>query len=126
MPDVAMYYLWAALLVVGVLIVCIFLGSFLGEAGKRTRMVLQLAGMVMIATAVLEAVGWPVHPWQPGSPAAAIHDGIFRTLTLVGVGFVFVSWAMSFKVSGARSRSGQRAERSSSAPVVPLAFRSRE
>jgi hypothetical protein len=52
-----------------------------------------LIGIVIVAIALLEKAGWSVRPWSLGSPAAAFNDLLFRVLFLIGVGFLFVSWA---------------------------------
>jgi hypothetical protein len=51
--------------------------------------------MVILATAILEKVGWSVRPWTAGSPAAAFNDSFFRILLLVAVGLLFISWAIA-------------------------------
>jgi len=93
MPEVIGAYSIAVLLVAIVFVVAFLIGYALRGASYRTRLLLNLIAMVILATAVLEKVGWSVRPWTAGSPAAAFNDLLFRVLFLVGVGFLFVSWA---------------------------------
>jgi hypothetical protein len=86
MPDVLLAYAIAALLVAIVFIVAFFLGSSL----RGSRRLLNIAGMIILAIALLEKAGWSVRPWSAGSPAAAFNDLLFRILFLVGVGLLFL------------------------------------
>jgi hypothetical protein len=89
MPEVLFAYAIAALLVAIVFVIAFVLGRAFGGA----RPFLNLIGIVIVAIALLEKAGWSVRPWSLGSPAAAFNDLLFRVLFLVGVGFLFVSWA---------------------------------
>jgi hypothetical protein len=89
MPEVLFAYAIAALLVAIVFVIALVLGRAFGGA----RPFLNLIGIVIVAIALLEKAGWSVRPWSLGSPAAAFNDLLFRVLFLVGVGFLFVSWA---------------------------------
>jgi hypothetical protein len=91
MPDVLFAYAIAALLVAIVFILAFALGSAFRAGG----LFLQLAGMVILAVALLEKAGWSVRPWTAGSPAAVLNDLLFRVLFLVGVGLLFVSWTIA-------------------------------
>ncbi len=95
MPDVLLAYAIAALLVAVVFVVAFFVGKAVG-AGRHF---LNLIGLILVAIALFEKVGWSVRPWTAGSPAAAFNDLLFRVLFLVGVGLLFVSWTV-----GTRSR----------------------
>ena len=95
MSEVIGAYLIAALLVAIVFVVAFVLGYALRGASYRTRLFLNLIGIVILATAVLEKAGWLVRPWSAGSPAAAFNDTLFRILALVGVGLLFVSWTIA-------------------------------
>jgi hypothetical protein len=89
MPEVLFAYAIAALLVAIVFVIAFVLGRAFGGA----RPFLNLIGIVIVAIALLEKAGWSVRPWSLGSPAAAFNDLLFRVLFLIGVGFLFVSWA---------------------------------
>jgi hypothetical protein len=89
MPEVLFAYAIAALLVAIVLVIALVLG----RAFSGPRPSLNVIGIVIVAIALLEKAGWSVRPWSLGSPAAAFNDLLFRVLFLVGVGFLFVSWA---------------------------------
>jgi hypothetical protein len=95
MSEVIGAYLIAALLVAIDFVVAFVLGYALRGASYRTRLFLNLIGIVILATAVLEKAGWLVRPWSAGSPAAAFNDTLFRILALVGVGLLFVSWTIA-------------------------------
>src|ERR1700689_2965970 len=95
MSEVVGAYFIAVLLVAAVFVVAFLIGYTLRGASYRTRLLLNLIGTVIIATAVLEKAGWSVRPWTAGSPAAAFNDTLFRVLALTGVGFLFVSWTIA-------------------------------
>jgi hypothetical protein len=95
MPEVFGAYSIAVLLVAIVFVVAFVLGLVLRGASYRTRLFLNLIGILILAIAVLEKAGWSVRPWSLGSPAAAFNDTLFRILLLVGVGFLFVSWTIA-------------------------------
>jgi hypothetical protein len=95
MPEVLGAYSIAVLLVAIVFVIAFVLGLMLRGASYRTRLFLNLIGMVIVAVAVLEKAGWSVRPWSLGSPAAAFNDSLFRILLLVGVGFLLVSWTIA-------------------------------
>jgi len=84
MPDVLLAYSLAALLVAIVFVVAFFIG----RAVHRGRRLLNLIGLVVIAIALLEKVGWSAHPWTAGSPAEAFNDLLFRILLLLGFGLL--------------------------------------
>lgn len=91
MPEVLFAYLIAALLVAIVFVIAFVIA----RAFHGARPVLNVIGILIVAIALLEKVGWSTRPWTAGSPAAAFNDLLFRVLFLVGVGFFFVSWAAS-------------------------------
>jgi hypothetical protein len=95
MPEVIGAYSLAVLLVAIVFVIAFLIGYALRGASYRTRLLLNLIAMVILATAVLEKAGWSVRPWSAGSPAAAFNDTLFRVLALVGVGLLFVSWTIA-------------------------------
>jgi hypothetical protein len=95
MSEVIGAYFIAVLLVAVVFVIAFLVGYTLRGASYRTRLLLNLIGMVVLATAVIEKAGWSVRPWTAGSPAAAFNDSLFRILFLVGVGFLFVSWTIA-------------------------------
>jgi hypothetical protein len=95
MPEVIGAYFIAVLLVAIVFVIAFLIGYALRGASYRTRLLLNLIAMVILATAVLEKAGWSVRPWSAGSPAAAFNDTLFRVLALVGVGLLFVSWTIA-------------------------------
>jgi hypothetical protein len=95
MPEVISAYLIAVLLVAAVFVIAFLVGYTLRGASYRSRLLLNLIGMVILAIAVLEKAGWSVRPWSAGSPAAAFNDTVFRILALTGVGFLFVSWTIA-------------------------------
>ena len=95
MPEVLVAYSIAALLVAIVFVIAFVLGLALRGASYRTRLFLNLIGILILAIAVLEKAGWSVRPWTLGSPAAAFNDMLFRILLLVGVGLLFVSWTIA-------------------------------
>jgi len=95
MSEVISAYFIAVLLVAVVFVIAFLVGYTLRGASYRTRLLLNLVGFVIIATAVLEKAGWSVRPWTLGSPAAAFNDTLFRALALTGVGFLFVSWTIA-------------------------------
>ena len=95
MSEVISAYFIAVLLVAVVFVIAFLVGYTLRGASYRTRLLLNLVGFVIIATAVLEKAGWSVRPWTLGSPAAAFNDTLFRVLALTGVGFLFVSWTIA-------------------------------
>jgi hypothetical protein len=95
MPDVLLAYSIAALLVAIVFVIAFLIGYALRGASYRTRLFLNLIGLLILATAVLEKAGWLVRPWSAGSPAAAFNDSLFRILLLLGAGLLFVSWSIA-------------------------------
>ena len=95
MPEVLGAYSIAALLVALVFVIAFVLGLVLRGASYRTRLFLNLIGILILAIAVLEKAGWSARPWTLGSPAAAFNDSLFRILLLIGVGFLFVSWTIA-------------------------------
>jgi hypothetical protein len=95
MSEVIGAYFIAVLLVAVVFVIAFLLGYTLRGASYRTRLLLNLVGTVIIATAVLEKAGWSVRPWTVGSPAAVYNDTLFRVLALTGVGFLFVAWTIA-------------------------------
>jgi hypothetical protein len=95
MPEVIGAYFIAVLLVAIAFVIAFLIGYALRGASYRTRLLLNLIAMVILATAVLEKAGWSVRPWSAGSPAAAFNDTLFRVLALVGVGLLFVSWTIA-------------------------------
>jgi hypothetical protein len=95
MSEVIGAYFIAVLLVALAFVVAFLIGYTLRGASYRTRLLLNLIGTAILATAVLEKAGWSVRPWSVGSPAAAFNDSLFRILFLVGVGFLFVSWTIA-------------------------------
>jgi hypothetical protein len=95
MPEVLGAYSIAALLVALVFVIAFVIGLVLRGASYRTRLFLNLIGILILAIAVLEKAGWSVRPWSLGSPAAAFNDSLFRILLLIGVGLLFVSWTIA-------------------------------
>jgi hypothetical protein len=95
MSEVIGAYLIAVLLVAIAFVIAFVLGYTLRGASYRARLLLNLIGMVILATAVLEKVGWSVRPWTAGSPAAGFNDVAFRVLALIGAGILFVSWTIA-------------------------------
>ena len=95
MSEVIGAYFIAVLLVAAVFVIAFLIGYTLRGASYRTRLLLNLIGIVILATAVLEKAGWSARPWTAGSPAAAFNDTLFRILALTGVGFLFVSWTIA-------------------------------
>jgi hypothetical protein len=95
MSEVISAYFIAVLLVAAVFVIAFLIGYTLRGASYRSRLLLNLVGFVILATAVLEKAGWSVRPWTLGSPAAAFNDTLFRVLALTGVGFLFVSWTIA-------------------------------
>jgi hypothetical protein len=95
MSEVIGAYFIAVLLVAVVFVIAFLIGYTLRGASYRTRLLLNLIGMMILATAILEKAGWSVRPWTAGSPAAAFNDTLFRVLLLTGVGFLFASWAIA-------------------------------
>jgi hypothetical protein len=89
MAEVVGAYLIAVLLVAVVFVIAFLAGL----AFHGARPFLNLIGIALIAIALLEKAGWSTRPWTAGSPAAAFNDLLFRVVFLVGVGFLFVSWA---------------------------------
>jgi hypothetical protein len=95
MSEVFGAYAISMLLVAMVFVVAFVLGLALRGASYRTRLFLNLIGILILAIAVFEKAGWSVRPWTLGSPAAAFNDTLFRILFLVGVGLLFVSWTIA-------------------------------
>jgi hypothetical protein len=95
MSEVIGAYFIAVLLVAIVFVIAFLVGYALRGASYRTRLLFNLVGIVILAVAVIEKVGWSVRPWSAGSPAAAFNDLLFRVLALVGVGLLFVSWTIA-------------------------------
>ena len=95
MSEVVGAYFIAVLLVAAVFVVAFLVGYTLRGASYRTRHLLNLIAMVILATAVLEKVGWSVRPWTLGSPAAAFNDSFFRILFLLAAGLLFISWTIA-------------------------------
>jgi hypothetical protein len=95
MSEVISAYFIAVLLVAAVFVIAFLIGYTLRGASYRSRLLLNLVGFVILATALLEKAGWSVRPWTLGSPAAAFNDTLFRVLALTGVGFLFVSWTIA-------------------------------
>jgi hypothetical protein len=84
MPDVLLAYSLAALLVAIVFVVAFFIGRAVHGGGR----LLNLIGLVVLAIALLEKVGWSARPWTAGSPAEAFNDLLFRILLLLGFGLL--------------------------------------
>jgi len=95
MSEVFGAYFIAVLLVAVVFVIAFLIGYLLRGASYRMQLLLNLIGIVILAIAVLEKMGWSVRPWTAGSPAAAFNDTLFRILALTGVGFLFVSWTIA-------------------------------
>ena|ERR1700722_6960656 len=95
MAEVLGAYFVAVLLVAVVFVVAFLIGYTLRGASYHTRLLLNLIGMVIVGTAVLEKAGWSIRPWTAGSPAAAFNDTLFRVLALTGLGLLFVSWTIA-------------------------------
>jgi hypothetical protein len=95
MTEVFGAYAIAVLLVAIVFVVAFVLGLALRGASYRTRLFLNLIGLLILAIAVLEKAGWSVRPWSLGSPAAAFNDTLFRVLFLVGVGLLLLAWTIA-------------------------------
>src|ERR1700735_1078374 len=95
MSEVISAYFIAVLLVAVVFVIAFLIGYTLRGASYRTRLLLNLVGFVILATAVLERAGCSVRPGPLGSPAAGLNDTFFRVLALTGVGFLFVSWTIA-------------------------------
>ena len=95
MSEVISAYFIAILLVAIVFVIAFLIGYTLRGASYRTRLLLNVIGIVLLGTAVLEKAGWSVRPWTSGSPAAAFNDTLFRILALTGLGFLFVSWTIA-------------------------------
>jgi hypothetical protein len=95
MSEVIGAYFIAVLLVAIVFVIAFLVGYALRGASYRTRLLLNLIGIVILAIAVLEKAGWSVRLWTAGSPAASFNDALFRILFLVGVGLLFISWTMA-------------------------------
>ena len=91
MPDVLLAYAVSALLVAVVFVIAFVVAS----AFQGGRAFLNLAGMVIIAIALLEKAGWSARPWSLGSPASAFNDLLFRILLLVGFGLLFIAWKIT-------------------------------
>jgi hypothetical protein len=98
MPDVLLAYSIAALLVALVFVVAFVLGLAFHGAWPF----LNIIGMVILAIALLEKVGWSARPWTIGSPAAAFNDLMFRVLLLTGFGFLFVSGSIAIRTRNRR------------------------
>jgi hypothetical protein len=96
MSEVFGAYSIAVLLVAIVFVIALVLGFTLRGASYRARLLLNLVGIVILGTAVLEKAGWSVRPWSAGSPAAAFNDTLFRVLALAGIGLLFLSWTIAF------------------------------
>ena|ERR1700733_9184424 len=93
MPDVLFAYAISGLLVAIVFIVAFVIGS----AFRGGRLFLNLAGLVIVAIALLEKAGWSARPWTAGSPAAAFNDLLFRILLLIGFGLLFMAWTVALR-----------------------------
>jgi len=104
-------YIVSAILVACVFAISLLLGLALSKKSRRTRLLFSGAGMLIIAIASLERVGWAQHPWSPGSPAQAWNDLCFRILFLCGFGSLFISWTVAFLQAAPRSVSEKSRER---------------
>ncbi len=89
-------YIVSAILIACVFAVSLLLGLALGRKSRRTRLLLNLMGVLLMAVAALEKIGWTVRPWSIGSPAEAWNDLSFRVVFLFGLGLLIVSWTMAF------------------------------
>ena len=96
MVEVSGCYIVSGLLVAFVLVISVVLGFVLRGQGRRTRLLFNVAGTLLIAVAVLEKIGWSVHPGVAGSPAQAWDDMWFRVVSLIGLGLLLISWMISF------------------------------
>jgi hypothetical protein len=96
MVEVSGSYIVSVLLVAFVLVISVALGFVLRRQGRRARLFFNVAGTLLIGVAVLEKIGWSVHPWVAGSPAQAWDDTLFRILWLIGLGLLLISWTISF------------------------------
>jgi hypothetical protein len=101
MPDVLLAYSVSALLVAIVLVVAFLTGLSMRGASSRTRVLLNLAGGVILAIALLEKAGWSARPWTLGSPAAAFNDLLFRILFLLGFAVLLVSMTAALGTASA-------------------------
>ena len=95
MSEVISAYFIAVLLVAVVFVIAFLIGYVLRGASYRLQLLLNLIGIVILAVAVLEKMGWSVRPWTAGSPADLFNDTLFRVLALAGVGLLFVSWTIA-------------------------------
>jgi hypothetical protein len=110
MIEVASSYLDSLILVAFVFAISAFLGYALNGKPRRTRLLFNLAGLLFIAIAGLEKIGWTVHPWSTGSPAEVWNDLLFRIFFLAGLALLFVSWTQAFLEGGSRGPAKKRDE----------------
>jgi hypothetical protein len=110
MVEIASSYIDSVILVAFVFAISLFLGFALNGKSRRTRLLFNLLGMLFIAVAGLEKIGWTVRPWSTGSPAEAWNDLLFRVIFLVGLGLVLVSWTMAFLEARPRGREERHGE----------------
>ena len=92
MLEVGSAYLLAALLVGCALLIALVIALVVKHrAAVRGRLALMLIGMLLLAIAGLEKMGWSSRPWQLGSPAQDFDDFLFRVVWLTGAGFMFLA-----------------------------------
>lgn len=108
MIEIFTSYIISAILIASVFAISLLLGLTLAGRSRRARLLFGLAGIVLIAVAALEKLGWTVRPWTHGSPAEALNDLTFRLVFLTGLGLLFLSWTMSFLREGLRGSSRPR------------------
>jgi hypothetical protein len=87
MPDVLLAYAFAVLLVA----IAFVVAFLIGRAVRGGRLA-GLAGLILVAIALLEKTGWSTRSWRPGSPAAVFDDLLFRIIFLVGFGLLVIAW----------------------------------
>ena len=97
MLEVGSAYLLSALLAGCALLAALIVALLVRHrAGIRGQLALALLGLLVLAIAGLEKMGWSSRPWQLGSPAQQFDDFLFRVVWLAGAGFVFIAGLMSF------------------------------
>jgi hypothetical protein len=51
-------------------------------------------GTFLVAIAGLSRLGWPIQTWDGHSRAERLDNRVFWTVTLVGLGVLFISWIL--------------------------------
>ena len=70
------------------------------EPSRRIQQGFILAGTLCLLTAGIGKLGWSIQSWVGTTPPESLNQGIFLTLSHLGMFFVFTEWVWSFMNPG--------------------------